>query len=108
MSDIQCDNSAILEGLEKAFEALEASACKVVVPDSDLKPVIEKPDDDARIQLLEKQVKALNDKVAEKQSDFERILKIKVQYDGIIQKQMRMLESMSQRLKDFGLDYFHV
>ena len=107
MSDIQCDNSAILEGLEKAFEALEASACKVIVPIEETKPLAKEPDDDARIQRLEKQVKALNDKVAEKQRDFERILRIKVQYDGIIQKQMRMLESMSQRLKDFGLDYFH-
>ena len=107
MSDTQIDNGAILEGLEKAFEALEASACKVIVPIEETKPLAKEPDDVALVQRLEKQVQELKAKVQEKQRDFERILKIKVQYDGIIQKQMRMLESMSQRLKDFGLDYFH-
>ena len=35
---------------------------------------------------------------------YEDILKIKVSYDGIIRKQMNMIEYMGKHFKDYGFD----
>ena len=102
MCDTQHENKDNLEWLEKAFDELESGVCEVLVPEMKAEPVVI---DIGRVVQLEKEVKELKAKVEEKQKDFDRMLKIKLEYDAIIQKQMRMLRYMGERFKICGLDH---
>ena len=105
MCDIKHENKDSVEGLEKAFDELESGVCEVLVPEKKTDPVPTKADDSSRVSLLEKQVTELKAKVEKKQKDFDRMLKIKLDYDAIIQKQMRMIRYMGERFKICGLDH---
>ena len=104
MCDTHSEGKGIVDDLDLAFQALESGDCDVLVPKKNAdEPVV--MDSKSRVQVLEKEVKELKAKVEEKQKDFDRMLKIKLEYDAIIQKQMRMLRYMGERFKICGLDH---
>ena len=106
MCDTHSEGNGIVDDLDLAFQALESGDCDVLVPEKKAEPVSARTtDDSSRVALLEKQVTELKAKVEEKQKDFDRMLKIKLEYDAIIQKQMRMLRYMGERFKICGLDH---
>ena len=50
------------------------------------------------------EVEELTKKLEDMTKQYEDMLKIKVSYDGIIRKQMNMIEYMGKHFKDYGFD----
>ena len=88
--------------LEEEFKALELNAESINIEDKT--EVVDDKHDDVLDNADINEVEELKMQLKEAHKKYGNILKIKIEYDGIIQKQMRMIEYMGEKIKYYGLD----